>query len=123
VARYECAIYAKPARAPAADGVSKGGGGVINFEDKSSFDADGGHGAIRPGCSGWRLSQADVMRERLFLQAFQKGNLGIPPPIPGMPFIPSMPPSFFIIFIMPPPFIFFIMSRIWVNSLSKRLTS
>jgi hypothetical protein len=84
-------------------------------EDKSSFDAAAGHEAIRPGCSGGRLSQAKGMRKRLFVQANQKGNLGMPPPMPGRPFMPPpppMPPSFFIIFIMPPPFIFFIMSRI-----------
>ena len=43
--------------------------------------------------------------------------------MPGKPPMPFMPPNFFIIFIMPPPRIFFIMSCIWANSLSKRLTS
>ena len=39
---------------------------------------------------------------------------------PGKPFIPPMRR---IIFIMPPPFIFFIMSRICSNWLSRRFTS
>ena len=44
-------------------------------------------------------------------------------PIPGNLGIPFMPPMRFIIFIIPPPFIFFIMSCICSNSLSRRFTS
>ena len=47
------------------------------------------------------------------------GKPGKPPP----PIMPFMAPRRFIIFIMPPPCIFFIMSCICSNSLSRRLTS